>query len=110
VPVLLGQRPVVMDPFAFRVLAERRLIDDRPLAELIDMQEFDALVMMNRIDRVESLCPHFHFGPQVTDSLLRAYRFDRQGGGYFVYRPIPSAVACLPCRTQGPRRHFLRSN
>jgi hypothetical protein len=94
VPVLLGRRPVVMDPFAFRVLAERGLIDDEPLAERVSKQEFAALVTIWRIDQPsESLCPHLHFGPRVTKAMLRAYRFDRHVGRYCVFRPYPTALA-----------------
>jgi hypothetical protein len=88
VPVLLGRRPVVMDAFAFRVLAEQGGIDDRPLARRIREQRFDALVMMARIDRPEeTLCPRFHFGPRVTEAMLRCYRFERRIGLYCIYRP-----------------------
>jgi hypothetical protein len=94
VSVLRGQRPVVMDPFAFRVLAERGRIDDDPLAERLRKQEFDALVMLGRIDRPgESLCPQFHFGPRVTLAMRRGYRFDRQVGAYFIFRPFPAVLA-----------------
>jgi hypothetical protein len=88
VPVLLGQRPVVMDAFAYRVLAERGRVDDRHLAGRIDRQEFDALVLLGRVDRPgESLCPRFHFGPRVTHSMQQAYRFQRQIGPYYVFVP-----------------------
>jgi hypothetical protein len=93
VPVLLGQRPVVMDPFAFRLLAEQDRIDDEALAQRIGRQEFDALVMLARIDRPESLCPHFHFGPRVTEAMRRWYRFEGYVGGYAVFRPVPTALA-----------------
>jgi hypothetical protein len=90
VPVLLGQRPVVMDPFAFRVLAERERVDDRPLAGRIARCEFDVLVLMGRVDRPgESLCPQFHFGPRVTAAMRAAYRFDRQVGPYYLFVPNP---------------------
>jgi hypothetical protein len=88
VPVLLGQRPVVMDPFAFRVLAERGRVDDRPLAERIARREFDVLVLMGRVDQPgESLCPRFHFGSRVTAAMQQAYRFDRQVGPYYLFVP-----------------------
>jgi hypothetical protein len=88
VPVLLGQRPVVMDAFAFRVLAERGLVDDGELTSRIEEQQFDVVVMMGRFDREgEGLCPRFHFGPRVTAALRRSYRFERQVGDYFVYVP-----------------------
>jgi hypothetical protein len=86
VPVLLGQRPIVMDPFAFRVLAERGLVDDGDLASRLDQRQFDVIVMMGRVDiEGESLCPRLHFGQLVTSAVKRNYRFDRQVGGYSVY-------------------------
>src|SRR5262249_33712314 len=48
--VLLGRRPVVMDPFAFRLLVERGRIDPEPLAERIRRREFAILVLIRRID------------------------------------------------------------
>jgi hypothetical protein len=88
VPVLLGRRPVVMDAFAYRVLAERGRVDDRELAGRIARQEFDVLVLMGRVDRPgESLCPRFHFGPRVTAAMQEAYRFDRQVGPYYLFVP-----------------------
>jgi len=87
VPTGLGNRPVVLDPFSFRLLAERGWIDDEPLADRVRQQEFDALVMLTRIDRPdESLSPHFHFGPRVTAAMLAAYRYEKSVGQYHVYR------------------------
>jgi hypothetical protein len=77
-----------MDAFAYRLLVEKGLIDDGPLAERVNRQEFDALVFMVPIDQPGSLCPDPHFGPRVTEAMLRRYRFDRYVGGYAVFRPI----------------------
>src|SRR5262249_10864861 len=86
--VLLGRRPVVMDPFAFRLLAERGRIDPKPLAARVRRREFAALGLIRRIDDPdESLAPHLHFGPQVTDAIREAYRFDRAVGGYYLFEP-----------------------
>jgi hypothetical protein len=86
--VLLGHRPVVMDPFAFRLLAERGRIDPEPLAARVRRREFAALVVVRRIDFPdESLAPHLHFGPQVTDAIREAYRFDQAVGGYYLFKP-----------------------
>jgi hypothetical protein len=86
--VLLGRRPVVMDPFAFRLLAERDRIDPEPLADRVRRREFAALVLLRDIeDPDESLAPRFHFGPQVTDAIREAYQFDRRVGGYYLFRP-----------------------
>ncbi len=89
--VLLGQRPVVMDAFAFRLLAERNLIDDAPLARRIDRREFNGLVLLRRVENPEERLTQFHFGPQVTNALRRAYRFDKQLGQYYLYVPEPAA-------------------
>jgi hypothetical protein len=93
VPVLLGRRPIVMDAFAYRVLAEHGRVDDRALAERIARREFDVLVLMGRVDRPgESLCPRFHFGPRVTAAMLEAYRFDREVGPYYLFVPCSRDV------------------
>src|SRR5262249_3462549 len=83
VPLVLGRRPVVLDPFSLRLLGERGLIDDAALARRVRAQEFDALVMLVRIETPgESLCPDFHFGLAVTDAMHDAYRYDRSVGRY----------------------------
>jgi hypothetical protein len=89
VDVLAGRRPVVMDPFSLRVLAERGLVDDAGLARRIDRREFAVVVLLRRIERPEeSLAPHFHFGPRITSALLGAYRFEGTVGQYNLYRPV----------------------
>jgi hypothetical protein len=85
--VLLGQRPVVMDAFAFKIMAERHLIDDADLVRRIERREFNALVMLRRVDNPKELLENFHFGRDVNDALRRQYRFDRQIGQYYLYRP-----------------------
>ncbi len=94
VPVLLGQRPVVLDPFSYRILAERGRIDDEELAGRIRRQEFDVLVMLAPLEPPEQgLCPRFHFGPAVTQAMRRAYRHAGTVGRYHVYRPVGAALA-----------------
>jgi hypothetical protein len=110
IPVLLGQRPVVLDPNAFRILAEQGRIDDEALAERIVRQEFDVLVMLVRFDDPWSLCPRFHFGPRVTEAMRHAYEPYRRVGRYHLYRRVGPALACPTYhRTQGTAR-FLRQD
>ena len=86
--ILLGQRPVLMDAFAYRLLVERGQVDPRALAERIRRHDFVMLVLICRIEIPGvSLSPHMHFGPVVTDAILDAYHFDRQVGAYFLYQP-----------------------
>jgi len=88
IPVLRGQRPVVMDAFAFRLLAERGHLDDEALAQRIRRHEFDVLILLGRIDRPgETFCPQIHFGPLVTQAILNSYRFDRRLGVYALFVP-----------------------
>ncbi len=110
VPVLLGQRPVVLDANAFRILAEQGRIDDQILAERVVRQEFDVLVMLVRIDRPGSLCPHFHFGPRVTDAMLRAYQPGRAVGRYHLYRRVGPALACPSYHLPPRAARFLRQD
>ena len=86
VPVLLGQRPVVLDPFSFRVLARQGLIDDGPLCERLANREFDVIVLLDRVDLPEpSLGDGLHFSPGVRDAMLRSYHFDRDIGHYYLF-------------------------
>jgi len=89
--VLLGKRPVVMDAFAFKVLTENGAIDDQKLADRITRREFNGLIMLRRVDdpkdQFNQRLTAFHFGPKVTDALIKAYRFDKQVGQYYLYLP-----------------------
>lgn len=88
VAVLLGRHPVVLDAFCFRILAEREIVDPMDLVWRIQTAEFSHVVMMARMDiPEESLCPQFHFGPEVTDALLQAYEYEKTVAGYHLYRP-----------------------
>jgi hypothetical protein len=85
--VLLGRRPVVMDAFAFRILAERHLIDDEELVRRIERKEFNALIMLRRVDDPAERLTQFHFGPNVNEAMRRAYVFQQQVGQYYIHRP-----------------------
>jgi hypothetical protein len=91
VPVLLGRRPVVLDAFAYRILAERGRIDSEQLAGRIRRREFAALVLLRNLhdpdDPLNARLIDMHFGPQVTRAMAKAYRFDRKVGAYYVFRP-----------------------
>ena len=90
IPALRGQRPVILDSFAFHVLASSGKIDDEVLARRIRRHEFDVLVMLGRTDMPgETFCPDTHLGPHVTKAILENYRFERTLGmlaGCFVPR------------------------
>jgi hypothetical protein len=87
--VLLGQRPVVMDAFAFRILAANGAIDDQKLVERINRREFNAVILLRRLDNPQERLESFHFTPRVMEALRKTYRFDRQEGQYFIHLPAP---------------------
>jgi hypothetical protein len=90
-PVVAGRRPVVLDPFAFRVLAERGVIDARPLAARVSNREFAVIILSERIDVPDSfLYPKLFFGAEVTEAIRGAYRFERRVGDYYFF--VPGAV------------------
>lgn len=92
IPVLRGQRPVILDAFAFGVLARTGKIDDAALAERIRRHEFDVLIMLGRTDIPgQTFCPDDHLGPRVTHAILDSYRFDRMLGVYALFVPVAQA-------------------
>jgi hypothetical protein len=100
IPVLRGQRPVIMDAFAFQVLASRGLIDDRALARRIEQREFDVLILLGRIDRPEeTFAPHTHFGPRVTQAIQDHYQFQGRLGAFVLFVPDKSPGAASKPRS-----------
>jgi hypothetical protein len=93
IPVALGRRPVVMDPFMLARLdrAHAEWID--PLIARIEQRQFDLVVMVVPLENrnVDFWWTDFHFGPRVADALRRSYRFDRRVERYTLYRPEPDA-------------------
>jgi hypothetical protein len=88
IPALRGQRPVILDSFAFQVLASSGKIDDQALAERIRQHEFDVLVMLGRTDMPgETFCPDTHLGPHVTAAILDNYQFERMLGMFALFVP-----------------------
>jgi hypothetical protein len=92
VPVSLGQRPVVLDPFMLLRIDRREPRAVNQLLHQIRTQSFDIVVL------VEPLAPidrewwrEFHFGPRVIAALADAYVLDRSVQGYHVYVPAAGA-------------------
>lgn len=93
VPVLLGRRPVLLDPYSYRVLVERGRVDPNVLSGRVRRREFTALVLLRHLhDPNHPLNPAFnklHFGPTVTDAIREEYQFEHRIGPYYVFRPRP---------------------
>ena len=75
VPLLAGQRPVLADPFTFRILAERRPELMQHLTADLAAQRFRAVVLRWPAEDVEGRLWYrwVHFGPGFLDALERTY-------------------------------------
>jgi hypothetical protein len=75
VPLLAGERPVLADPFAFRVLAERRPELMQHLAADMEARRFRAVVLRWPAQDVEGRAWYrwVHFGPGFLEALERTY-------------------------------------
>jgi hypothetical protein len=88
VPVALGQLPVVTDPFMLLRIGRRDPDAVQALIRRIEHREFDFVVLLAPVDRTW-WWERFHFGPNVIQSIDRAYEFSVNAEGYYLYTPAP---------------------
>jgi hypothetical protein len=88
VPVLLGRRPIVLDPFMLRRLDALRpdLVD--PLLARIERREFDHVVLINALEDEDEWWTLYHFGPRIAAALRSAYVRRGMVDGYYLYAPV----------------------
>jgi hypothetical protein len=94
VPVLLGERPVVLDPFMLLRLAQRRPDAYRALIARVRAREFDKVLLLEPLDG--GSVDHFdtlHLGRPLVDAVGAAYALERSEAGYHVYVPRPPGAA-----------------
>jgi hypothetical protein len=90
VPLELGMRPVVLDPFMLPAIASEHPEWIRDLVERIEERAFDAVVLVRDLDDApRDWYSRLHLGPAVVDAIREHYQFQATTGGYFVYRPVP---------------------
>jgi hypothetical protein len=90
VPVSLGQRPVVLDPFMLRRLEERDPVAVQRLIERIRAREFELVVLVVPLRPPDQeWWKDMHFGSRVTRALANAYADSGRAQGYYLYRPTP---------------------
>jgi hypothetical protein len=90
VPVSLGQRPVVLDPFMLLRLERRDPAAVQRLVERIRAREFELVVLVVPLDPPDQeWWRDMHFGVRVTEALAGAYTYSGRAQGYYLYRPRP---------------------
>jgi hypothetical protein len=91
IPVLLGQRAYVADPFMFGVLRKQDPSFAEPLLEKIRKHEFGAIVLFHdpRTQEGREILVTTHFGEAFLTELDRSYVLSVQAGENLIYRPRP---------------------
>jgi hypothetical protein len=89
VPVLRGQPPVLLDPYAFVYLARKQPERAEELARRIRAHEFRYIVLLRRLDSpgVDEEWYRVLLGPDVLKAIRASYRLQGEAEGYFVYVP-----------------------
>jgi hypothetical protein len=90
VPVSLGQRPVVLDPFMLLRIGRRDPAAVQRLVDRIRAQEFELVVLVVPLQPVDQQWwSEVHFGTNVAQALADFYEPSGTVEGYLLYRPAP---------------------
>ncbi len=88
VPVVLGQTPVVLDPFMLLRIGRKDPAVVQQLIDRIDARQFRYVVLVVPLQPVDQpWWNQMHFGPDVVRALARSYRYTGRDQGYYVYEP-----------------------
>ena len=87
-PVSLGRRPVILDPFMLARLETERPKVVESLARRIKRREFDVIVLMHTLAS-RWWYTEIHLGPTVSMAICRAYRRAGTVAGQVLYEPRP---------------------
>jgi hypothetical protein len=84
-----GQLPVVLDPFMFLRLGDKRPELVRDLVERIERQDFDRILLLYRPDTRYGQWWYstYNFGTRPVAAIAKSYRLLARAGQYFVYAP-----------------------
>lgn len=84
-----GQLPVVLDPFMFLRLGDKRPELVRDLVERIERKDFDRILLLYRPDTRYGQWWYstYHFGTRPVAAIAENYRLLTRAGQYFVYVP-----------------------
>jgi hypothetical protein len=90
IPILVNQRPVVLDPFAFRVVAVNNPDVVHDLTARLRRREFTCVVLDHdpTVPAGYRWYANVNFGESVRDTLLQFYQYDGMVGGEHFYRPV----------------------
>ena len=87
-PVSLGRRPVILDPFMLARLEAERPEVVEALARRIERREFDVVVLIYNLTS-RWWYTDIHLGPTVSTAICRAYQRVGMVAGQVLYTPRP---------------------
>ena len=89
IPILTGHRPVILDPFGFRVVAVNKpeVVDD--LTARLKRREFTCVVLEHdpATPAGYGWYSNVNLGDTVRDTVVQFYKYDQTVGGERFYRP-----------------------
>jgi hypothetical protein len=90
IPILVNHRPVVLDPFGFRVVAVNHPDVVRDLTARLRRREFTCVVLEHdpTVPAGYGWYANVNFGATVMETLLQTYKYDGTVGGERFYRPV----------------------
>ena len=90
IPVYAGQRPVILDPFAFRVVAMNRPDVGNDLTQRVRRREFRCVLLEQdpAIPGGHAWYENVNLTESVRDAILESYRYDRTVAGQRFYRGL----------------------
>jgi hypothetical protein len=91
ISVLLGQDPVILDPYVFRSLAPYHPDWVADLTARLQAHDFDAVVLLRdpTTPEAQEFYRDVHLGEDVVDAVIADYRLSVVVGDYHVYVPKP---------------------
>lgn len=94
IPVQLGQRPVVLDPFMMLRIGQRDPAAARALAQRIEDREFEVIALVEDLEPLDQRWwREFHFGSDIAEAIARSYDYDGRVQGYRIYTPQRTETA-----------------
>jgi hypothetical protein len=90
IPILAGQRPVLLDPFAFHVVAANRPEVERDLVERIRRRDFTCVVLEQDpgTEKGTAWYSNVNLTSDVVDAVTRHYQLERTIAGERFFRAV----------------------
>ena len=90
IPILAGQRPVLLDAFAFHVVSSNRPEVEKDLVARIGRREFSCVVLEQdpNTPKGQAWYTNVNLTKDVMDAVLQHYRFERTIAGEHFFRAV----------------------